>query len=316
MRSLKLSACIIALTAAVTPAMAEVPSPCQAVGYELKTFDSDFRAGNQSFDEDDSYLPGYQWYRWNWFNVRPNQQLSLRHPDGSISAQGDFGGHLVSAALSSKTPGFVGTAFGGGACVQVKLRFDPARRSSNDAHPSFWAMSKEHLDGSGDDHWPGQTSGFTHFAEWDIFEYYKVSPPGFLSSWIDWFGPYVVEGDMKVGKQVCRRPFCKRAGSFASSPGAFPADTDWKEWQTVTGVWTPATADRPGCIQTFFNGAAIAPPHCWKTQLVSRERLEDYLDFSVIDRHHMILVISSGDSPIFVRSVQVYQHSAHDNLSN
>lgn len=307
---------LLAIVAAGAPALAEVPPPCLAVGYKLKTLDSDFARGSQAFDEDGSYQPGFQWYRWNWFNVRPNKQLSHRDSDGSISAQGDFGGHVVSAAMSSKAPGFVGTAFGGGACIEVKLKFDPRPRGSNEAHPSFWAMSKEHLDSSGADRWPGKDSAFTHFAEWDILEYYKVSPPGFLSSWIDWYGPYIPHGEFRVGEQVCSRPFCKRARSFTPDSAAFSESIDWNEWQTVTGVWVPASADHPGCIQTFLNGRPIAPAYCWKSPLAQRERIEEFLDFSVIDRHHMVLVISSGNSPIFVRSVRVYQQSERDNLSN
>ncbi|MCK1606581.1 hypothetical protein IVB02_35715 [Bradyrhizobium sp. 166] len=331
MKELKYFLCAFAFFSYPALAEAEVPAPCRAVGYTMKTFDSDFSRGGQTFDEANSYKPGYQWYRWNWFNLKPNSELAHQNSDGTISAeggsQGDYGGYVVSAAASpSQASGFVGTAFGGGACVQVKLRFSPVPRTSNEEHPSFWAMSKEHLDGSGDDQWPNKNPGFTHFAEWDILEYYKVPPPGFLSSWIDWFGPYIPKGELRlsdVGKgelnlppHSCRRPFCRSAGSFTPHPGAFPVNTDWNELQTVIGVWVPATADRPGCIQTFLNGNAIAPPYCWKLASAARERMQDFLDFSVIDRHHMVLVISSGTTPIFARSVEVYQQSGRGNLSN
>ncbi|MGY3473991.1 hypothetical protein [Bradyrhizobium ottawaense] len=323
--------CTAALTITAATAGAEVPAPCRAVGYTTKTLDSDFSKAGEIFDEANSYKPGYQWYRWNWFKLQPNFELSRKHSDGTISAEGgphaDYGGYVVSAAASpSQASGFVGTAFGGGACIQVKLRFSPVPRTSSEEHPSFWAMSKEHLDGSGADQWPGKNLGFTHFAEWDILEYYKVPPPGFLSSWIDWFGPYIPKGELRISdvgqgelnlpNHSCRRPFCRHAGSFAPKPGAFPSTTDWNRLQTVTGVWVPATADHPGCIQTFLNDDAIAPPYCWKVASAARERMQDFLDFSVIDQHHMVLVISSGTSPIFVRSVEVYQRSARDNVSN
>lgn len=301
---------------AVSPALAQAPDPCRAGGFEVKTFDSQLGGSGKAFDDAGSYRPGYHWYRWNWFNVTPKKHLSRMHSDGSLSAQGGFDGALVSAARSPEPPGFVGTAFGGGACVKIVLRFSPLRIAPSEGHPSFWAMSKEHLDGSGDDRWPGKSADFTHFAEWDILEYYKAAPPGFLSSWIDWFGPYIREGEVKFEGQTCRRPFCKRAASFVPVPGAFPGSTNWDEWQTVTGVWTPATAVRPGCIQTFLNDIPIAPRQCWKSLAAPRERMEEYLDFSVIDRHHMTLVISSGRLPIFVRSVEVYQESARDNLAN
>lgn len=307
----------LVLVAATTKAtLAEVPLPCREAGYNLETFESDFSRSDEAFDESDSYQPGYKWYRWNWFNVKPNRGLARLRPDGSISAQGGFDGHLVSAARSPRLPGFVGTAFGGGACVQATLKFDPVRSTAGVGHPSFWAMSKEHLDQSGDDRWPGKSADFTHFAEWDILEYYKVPPPGFLSSWIDWFGPYIEKGELVLGGRTCHRPFCKRAGSFGLRAGAFPPQTDWNEWQTVIGLWVPATADRPGCIQTFLNDAPIAPPHCWRNLQTTREREEDFLDFSVIDRHRMVLVISSGDTPILVRSVRVFQQSARENLTN
>ncbi len=315
-RNTKWLFCVATLSVAATPAVAQVPAPCSAIGYITKTFDSGFAERGKNFDEAGTYPPGYLWYRWNWFNTKPNRRLSGLRSDGSISASGGLDGSLVSAARSSNSSGFVGTAFGGGACVEVTLRFDPSPRSSSEPHPSFWAMSKEHLDGSGADQWPGKEPGFTHFVEWDILEYFKVQPPAFLSGWIDWYGRYIPHGELKLDEQVCHRPFCKRANTFKPYPRAFPPTLDWSNWQTIVGVWTSSSVDRPGCIQTFLNGAPIAPQHCWTSLTSTRDRMEEFLDFSLIDRHHMVLVIGSGKDPIFVRSVRVYQQSSRDNLSN
>ena len=307
--------CAFSVLVAAPPAFAQVPAPCSMVGYTTKTFESDFTK-RTIFDEAETYSPGYSWYRWNWFNVRPNTSLSGLRLDGSIAASGGLDGSLVSAARSSRSPGFVGTAFGGGACVEITLRFDPSPRSSSEPHPSFWAMSKEHLDGSGDDQWPGKEPGFVHFVEWDILEYFKVKPPAFLSGWIDWFGRYIPHGELRLGEQVCHRPFCKSAKSFEPYRSAFPPTLDWSSWQTVIGVWASSSAGQPGCIQTFLNGDPIASKHCWSGTASTRSQMEDFFDFSLIDRHHMVLVIGSGKGPIFVRSVRVYQADSHNNLSN
>lgn len=296
------------------PATAEVPSACHAAGFDKETFGNDFPNDNRTFDEHATYGPGYKWYRWNWFGVKPNLSLARHEPDGSLSARGGFEGHITSAAKIAGTPGFVGTAFGGGACVEVWLRFDTARADDGAGHPSFWAMSKEHLDGGGEDRFAGAPSGFSHFAEWDILEYYKIPAPGFLSSWIDWYGPYIPKNEVKIGNTVCRRPYCKRAKSFDFKATRW--QTDWHHWQKVTGVWVPASPQKSGYIQTFLNGRPIAPPYSWPATTSKRMTIEDWLDFSVIDKQHMVLVISGGTKPIFIRSMRVFQHDSTRNLVN
>jgi len=296
-------------------AVAQTPVPCLKAGLNQKTFESDF-AESSAFDENASFEPGYKWYRWNWFGIDPDHKLVSRQSDGSISAQGGFQGHLVSAAKSVSPAGFVGTAFGGGACIEFIVRFSNTRGKAGNGHPSLWAMSKEHLDGSGDDQWPGMAPGFSHFAEWDILEYYKVPPPGFLSSWIDWYGPYIKEGSLRVEGKDCHRPYCKEAGSFAFPSKAIPSNTDWEQWQKIIGVWTPAGDGKQGCIQTFFNNVSLAEPHCWNSPDPDGNAPLGGLNFSIIDQHHMVLVLSSGDSPISVRSVKVYQKDGKHNLVN
>lgn len=295
------------------PASSAVPPACAAAGYTVETLHSDFSKDGKTFDQGTTFEPGYDWYRWNFFNVKPNLSLVRKEPDGSISARGDLNGHITSAALIPDRPGFVGTAFGGGACVEVVLRFDPVRADDGRGHPSFWGMSYEHLNGRGDDQQPDARRGFTDFFEWDIFEYYKVPSPGFLSSWIEWYGLYIPDRNAKR-PDGCRRPYCKRAGSFDADTGAVPASTDWNRWQRVTGVWIPAKDGRDGSIQTFFNDVPLDRPRRWSGY--SLLRALDRLDFSVLDRQHMVFVISSGTKPIFVRSVRVFQRDGKSNLVN
>lgn len=304
--------------AAPAAAAARAPAACTASGQSNLTFESDFRGDSKQFDAAMSYRPGYRWYRWNWFNVRPDPSraqivggaLTVREPGGG------FSGHVTSAALSVKAPGFVGTAFGGGACVEVKLRFVPDRLRSAPGHPSFWSMSIEHLANRGADRWPGKPANYSHFLEWDIFEYFKVPEPGFLSSWIDWFGSYVGEGTPRTWFGGCERPYCKNPGSFKAKPGAVPESTDWRQWQTIIGLWVPATGTNPGYIQTFFNGRAIAPPKYWPGANTTVKNDSDLLNFSWIDRQHQVFVISSGAVPMQVQSVRVWQKTTKYNLSN
>jgi hypothetical protein len=305
--------CFFFLLFGANATRAAVPEPCSAVGYNNLSFFSDFSDGN-SFDQNGTYRPGFKWYRWNWFGVVPDPVLAEQLPDGSVSARGSFGGHIVSAAASPKQGDFVGTAFGGGACVEVTLRFDPVRETGNLGHPSFWAMAKEHLDGSGDDQWPGRAKGFSRFAEWDILEYYKVPEPGFLSSWVEWYGPYINSGPRQVDGRDCRRPFCKTAWSFSFHRGAVPLTTDWSQWQVVVGVWTPASADQPGCLRTYLGQRLLAEPYCWSPLGPSRDNARNF-DFSIIDRQHMVLVISGGEKPIYVRSVRVFQGKTQSNIT-
>ncbi len=303
------------ITSAALSATVQVPAPCRAAGLITPTFATDFRHGGSTFDKTSSYRPGFGWYRWNWFGVKPNAALVHLEGDGSLSARGGFEGHVTSAAKVSGRPGFVGTAFGGGACIEVLLRFDPVRVDGG-GHQSFWAMAKEHLDGSEDDRLPGAPPGNTLFAEWDIFEYFKVPVPGFLSSWIDWYGRYIAKGEQRVNGVLCVRPYCKNAESFDNLPDAIPLGTDWKRWQRVTALWVPATTRTSGYVQTFFNGRPLAPPHRWRDAGSRGGAVGDFLDFSTIDRQHMVLIIGSGVKPIYVRSIRVFQVTARANLVN
>ncbi|EIZ79786.1 hypothetical protein WSK_1611 [Novosphingobium sp. Rr 2-17] len=308
----------IALSGWAVPASASAPAECVASGQRTLTFESDFTNDRAAFDQSMTYKPGFKWYRWNWFGVKPNPALATRKSDGVLSVHevnGGFRGHVTSAAHSTNSPGFVGTAFGGGVCVQVVLRFNPDNSRSENGHPSFWSMSMEHLDGSGNDQWPGKEAGFAHFVEWDIFEYFKAKPPAFLSSWIDWFGKYSSGISNKPEVGACPRPYCKKAGSFAPHIGTPPNDLKWGSWQTLTGIWVPASGARPGHIQTFLNGRAYAEPKTWMARGAPRGGGDQLFDFSRIDEQHQVLVISSGDTPMEVQSVRVWQKDSSKNLS-
>lgn len=297
---------------------ARPPSPCAAVGYTSLTSETDFTIGALwSFDSETTYKPRFGWYRWNWFGVRPDKTFARVGRDGLVVHErgGGFSGHVASAARSGTNDKFVGTAFGGGACVEIVLRFDPDRQRHGSGHPSFWSMSYEHLANEGGDQWPGREAGYARFVEWDIFEYYKVPEPGFLSSWITWFGFYIPKALQAVTSQRCTRPYCKVSGSFGEINAALLEPLNWRKWQSIIGVWVPASGKRPGHIQTFLNQKPIGQPKYWNMGRGRPDSAQTDDGFSTIDQHHQVFIISSGDAPLHVKSVRVWQRSGASNLT-
>lgn len=291
---------------------ADVPTPCAAVGYMTKTFATVSNFSTKTVDIEQTYRSGYQWYPWNWFSgSSPKNHLILA--GGTISASGETGpnGQLSSAAKTASAPYFVGTAFGGGLCVEFEISYDVHDTKSSQGFPAFWAMAKEHLDTQLSDQWTGQPKGFEHFAEWDILEAYKIKNPGFLSSWMDWYGIY---------QKTCPNSgYCKVASSFVNTPGAIPDRLDWEhKWHRVTGVWVPATQSKLGSIQTFVDDRPLAPPYTWKqfSNQGSPPTKSTPWTFGIIDQQHLVLLLGSNDTPIRVRRVRVFQSSSANNETN
>lgn len=309
----------VARLSVVAQAATPVPAVCVASGQTTLTFASDFAGGHGDFDTDMTYHSGFHWYRWNFLNVKPDPARSYIKPGGGLvvsAHDGGFQGHVTSAARIAGAPGFVGTAFGGGACIAVTLRFKPDRQASLPGHPSFWTMSLEHLLDNGADQWPGMPQAYKHFVEWDIFEYYKAPEPQFLSSWIDWYGYYILEKGNSRAMRGCVRPYCKKAGSFVNNVSAFPNGLDWNNWQQIIGLWVPKNSTQHGYIQVFLNGRPISVRKEWDSMSKSAMREEALLNFSSLDSQHQVLVISSGSLPMEIASVNVWQKNADSNMHN
>lgn len=290
----------------------QVPPECAAVGYTQNTFSSNSDFSASTVDLSQSGRSGFKWYPWNWFSGWSPKNTVTLHDDGSVSAMGVTGpgGQVTSAAATSQPPYFVGTAFGGGMCVDAVLAFDQAKIDEEQGHPSFWTMSVEHLDGQLKSQWPGQPAGFEHFAEWDILESYKVRHPGFLSSWIEWYGFY--------NRSCPGRVYCSAPQSFQNSRASYDIDPDWTKGHRVTGVWVPATPTSDGYVQAFVDGIPLAAPHRWKmySDQAPPPTMASPWRFGIIDKQHQVLIFGGAETPIRVISVNVFQSSDKDNIHN
>lgn len=260
----------------------------------------------------DGVTKGFQWYRWNWFNGRnPADRITLA-ADGTVSVSGVSGpnGQLATAAAIPDAPYFVGTAFGGGFCIEAQVAFDPAVLDTSKGFPAFWSMSLEHLAQHGGAQMPGQHQGVEHFIELDFMEVFKRPLPEYLGTVHDWSGIY---------RTSCPgRTFCDVFRSFENQPGVFPPDTDWRTWHRVGAVWQPASSGGRGSVQYFFDGKPLAPPFTWTAggEVPPMPLPGAPQTFSILDCHHLVLILGSGATPLRVRSITVYQETAEHNLKN
>ncbi|WP_294238751.1 hypothetical protein [uncultured Sphingomonas sp.] len=277
--------------------------------YKMQTFATD-RFDTTSVDLANSHRPGFSWYRWNWFSGGHASDTLSPASDGTIAVSGRSGpnGQIATAAAIPTAPYMVGTAFGGGFCVEADMAFDPDAIDTAKGFPAFWAMAVEHLDQHGARaQMPGQPAGFEHFIEMDIMEAFKRPLPDYLGTMHDWYGQY---------RRTCPgRSFCDVERSFDTMPGIVPKDTDWRDWHRVGAVWRPATNRRPGHVQYFFDGKPIAAPFTWaKGDPTRLPQLGGGQAFAALDDQHLVLIAGSNSTPIRLKSVRVFQRDDRHNL--
>ncbi len=168
------------------------PAIAAAVGYSQNTLSTlAFAASN--VDVGGTFAPGFQWYLFNFFRSSPTPANIAINSNGSIAVgQGgnNYNATISSAAQTRGSPGFVGTAFGGGAYIEAVIRFNAQSFAITNGFPAFWANALEsNLSAT---QWPGQAIGYGHAIEADILEYYQggfSNPPNqYSASLIEWYG--------------------------------------------------------------------------------------------------------------------------------
>ena len=274
------------------PASNQVPAPAAAVGYNTNTF-STTRFSASDVDMKGTYLPGFQWYLYNFFGSHPTSAHIAFTGDGSVSVgQGGNGynGTLASAGQINGYPGFVGTAFGGGAYIEAVVKFDAKKFNGvGIGWPAFWTNSLE-----------GDIGTKSHYFEADLLEYFQGQWNDPLNTShlgiTDWYHPW---------------PHYSVGAFYGSS------QSEWSSYNTIAMLWVPATRSMNGYINFYYNGTLMFSQKY--TQFTDSDQSAPSAStpwaFGIVDQQH--LVIQAGASttyPITIQSVNVWQANAKANL--
>ena len=292
---------------------ASSPPGAASVGYNLNTFSSEFT--EQTVDLTGLGRPGFNWYPWALFGHKTNTSAIVLNPDHSITLKGDTtgpGGEIVTAAPARGTD-FVGTAFGGGAYIEAELKFNPDDVASmgSKGWPAFWSLGLESSLLKNADQWPGQPPGYRHSVEVDILEYlylpYGVARNVYGAGMHDWFG---------IPNATCQKGLCAEHLHKNDALRATPTGTDFTQYHRFGFLWVPATASAQGYARFYFDGSPIGAEQRW-TQYNNQPPTPTGQPwaFGVLDQRHLILILGTGiNEPVTVRSVQVWQASASQNI--
>jgi len=294
---------------------AEPPAQASAVGYVTNTFSADFTTS--SVDLGRSGKAGFAWYPWNLFGGRAKSSAIVVNPDHSVTLMGDTtgpNGELMTATAAYNAAKFVGTAFGGGAYIEAEFKFNPADvvAAKTKGWPSFWSLPLEASVLSNSDQWVGQARGYRHSIEADFFEYlFATDAPtlAYGASMHDWYG---------IANVTCPHGLCQE--HFASNEGKrfAPQGTDFTQYHQYGFLWVPATATTKGYVRFYLDGQAIGPEHQW-TQYTDQPAPPNGRPwaFGRLDQQHLILIVGTGpNEPLTIKSVNVWQTSAAQNMHN
>jgi hypothetical protein len=294
---------------------AEAPSYALQVGYTSNTFSGTFNPS--AIDLSNSKDAGYSWYLWNLFGSHTDPAKVIVNSDATVTLLGDsaMNGQLMTATPAKNSEGFVGTAFGGGAYIEATLKFNPADVSANSkSWPAFWSIPFETSMRPGANQWPGQAPGYVHHVEVDFFEYLIARAGGpqnaYGSSMHDWYGIY---------NKTCGPGLCQVGFEYNEGKRLAPSGTDFTQYHTYGTLWVSATPSKQGYIRFYFDGQPVGQDHKW-TQYTNQPPTnikQQPWAFGVLDQQHLVLILGTGSNqPMTVRSVNVWQASAAQNLHN
>jgi hypothetical protein len=275
------------------------PNNPAASGYQL-AFHDEFDSAS-TIDLNASGLPGFNWYRQQFFGRPPTSSNFITMANGELIISGmDTTSFytLASAAPSTNVFGYVGNAWGGGAFIESRFHFDPATINTN-GWPSFWSMAVEHMAAPGvADQWPGQAPGYAHFIEDDFFEYDTHSFAGAQSygaAMHDWYG--IFNPTMGYSNIFNETNFVVQTG----------AGTDFTEFHTYAQLWVPSTNGQPGYVINYFDGNALSQVN-WVGSGPGTPPPSGNALFSIIDQDHLVLCLGTGTGePMVFDWVRVWQ---------
>jgi hypothetical protein len=316
-----LAACVAGSAAdsrAVTSGGQAMPASARAAGYRLNTFHVDKVTAAQ-IDFGQTLAPGKKLYFWNLFGCQAKDSEVVLPGDGTfeVTSHCGPGGTMMSGVRKPGTPGYVGTAFGGGGYFEAEIAYDPTAVNLADGWPAWWTMSAEHLWALPGAAWPGQPGAgrlhYEHFVEPDLFEG-MVRPPHHTTSYLatvhDWYGTF---------DKTCKG-YCSYSTPYNVNLKSGPPGHDWKAWHKVAMLWRPATATAAGTLTFYLDGVQQGAPVAWSRfdgrAAAPPVKAATPWRFGVIDSQHLVLILGAGRStPLRVRSVNVWQASTAGNIS-
>ena len=298
------------LTAAPAHAADPLPAPAAAAGYRMETLASNsFSPAN--VDMKTTYARGYQWYFLNFFGLTPLPATTTFNSDGSINVATTVtgwtqeGSNIGSAGAISGSPGFRGTAYGGGGYFEATFAFNNTAVNTSLGWPSWWGYSLEQFTwNQGKAQWPGQRPGYQHYIEADFFEYDAGVVAGYGGTLHDWYGVNS-SGNYQL--------------PWSSAGRNVPSNTNFNQYHRYGFLWKPATATAKGALSYYFDGVQVGPTTYytkWTNQPPAPSAATPWT-FGVIDHQHLVLILGTGPPVAMqVKSVHVWQASAANNLHN
>lgn len=305
-----------AAPASVPAAQESPPAAAAQAGYALHTFAGTFSPA--TVDLAATEKRGFQWYNWHLFGSRSDPHGIVVNGDGSVTLTGqtgEAGGELVSAVQRSEDEPFVGSSFGGGAYIEATIKWQPLPPGSTKVPgwPAFWAMALEGHMPPLSSQWPGQVAGYRHDIETDFFEALPddAGAPRYGASLHDWYG---VLNHTCAPEQACQVQMRHWTGQRT-----VPASTDFSQYHRYGFLWIPATPQRKGSAQFFFDGVQVGYVYEWEP--LSTPPLPPpptaQQAFAILDRSHLFLILGTAPlQPMTVRTVDVWQSGTAANLTN
>lgn len=295
------------------PAIA-APPPAAAAGYNSLTFSDDFDSLS-TIELTTNNRPGYNWYTDSWFSGQPTNPAII-NISNSVLTLGT--GNLKSAVPLPTAPYYMGSVFSGGAYYEARIAWDPAVPATGGR--GFWSMSIEHVydmyhrqpNRTEDEQWPGQPTGYAHFAELDIVEpvYQATAYQGTIH---DWSGMY--RSGTSSGWDY----------NIANGNNITPFRLDWNQFHTFGCLWIPQNGSTPGYVRWFLDNTSWATAY-WKgpigapplpgqgepgggmTRFTADTPSEATKTWAIMDQHRFpIALLGNTASPMRVDWVRVWQ---------
>ncbi len=278
-RDISLALMLWSLAAGSANAQIQPPFDLAKSGYKL-VFDDEFNS-LKTIDMAESRDPGFNWYRGAFFGRKATQAADITISNGILTLTDPDVAQIATAAPLHAGPGWTGNAFGGGFYIEARIAFQPAPAPAKHAHPAFWSMAIEHLQGTA-------AGTYEHFIEDDFFEddtRFPTAPKTYGGAMHDWYGVY---------RQTCpAAQFCDIANDGMSAFDNFriqtQASTDFRQFHVYGELWVPASNHRNGFVQYDFDNAATTDRVTWALGSFASPA-----PFGIIDRDHLVIILGTG----------------------
>jgi hypothetical protein len=286
------------------------PPAAFGAGYTINSFSVSF--DQSSVDTTASAKKGFKWYHFNFFGSRSNPAAVVLNGDGSVTLNGDRSGlnaELATATRAENAAGLVGMAFGGGAYIEADIKFNPDEVAKDGlaGWPAWWSIAAEHLTNS--EQWAGMVKGYGHFIEVDFMEYdvFSAGRNYYGANLHDWFG---------IWKVTCPLNYCEVGLPFSKVKIRIPEGANFTDYHRYGFLWIPATGTTDGRARFYFDRQPVGVETRWtKFRDQTGVPRGQPWKFGVLDQQHLVLILGTGpDAPMTVRSVNVWQSSASENL--